>query len=97
MNVYEGKPEFDKIHTSKLITIQILFSHVFTIQNHESKKNLKKFIPKIFQFFKFIKFLDNLLNGYRISLIGYFERIFMGFVPVICSKFPSEMRPIMTL
>ena len=51
MNVYEGKPEFDKIHTSKLITIQILFSHVFTIQKSWIKKNHeKKFIPKIIKF-----------------------------------------------
>ena len=50
MNVYEGKPEFDKIHTSKLITIQILFSHVFTIQKPWIKKIMKKFIPKIFHF-----------------------------------------------
>ena len=55
MNVYEGKPEFDKIHTSKLITIQILFSHIFTIQKwktakkvhtkneHDSATNLRRF------------------------------------------------------
>ena len=76
-----------------------------TFLRFKNEKPRKKFIPKMSTILQFIpicvdfdKPTQNLLELYSSALNGYFERILMNwFLPVICSKFPSEIRPIITV